>query len=176
VGQQEYVVERALLMRGIPVGGTLALVDGTLRWTRSKAGALGIILDKGPPELHAWLGDIVARKDGRKLPWTEIILCSLAWGLLFPLFLARPSLWLGPFNLVLMGFTGGYRHTLEIRTDQGFFYFSVRDVDSWLAAIIKAARVHGAGTPVSSALQEEPRGSRLTFQVGSRITGAKVGS
>jgi hypothetical protein len=140
-------------MRGIGVGGDLALVGPNLRWKRSKYGALGLVIDKGPSELDIWLGDLVALKNGRKLPWTEIVLSLLALTFM-PLLLLRPTLWLGALNLILMAFNGCYRHTLEIRTQRGTFNFAVKSIDDWLAHILDAARTHNAGSPVMPGAKE----------------------
>jgi hypothetical protein len=146
--------ERALLMRGVPVGGELRLAEANLSWTRSKAESFGIILDKGPAKIDVWLGDIVALKDGRRPAWTEIILCTILWGFILPFLLLRPSIWLGPFDILLMTFTGGFRRTLEVRTQKETFYFSVKSVDRWLSALDEAAKRHNAGSPVINPVKE----------------------
>jgi hypothetical protein len=161
-GYEKNMRERALLMRGIAVGGDLALVGANLQWRRSKYGALGLVLDKGPARLDIWLGDLIAIEAGRKVPWTEVILSLLTWGLIIPALLLRPTLWLGPFNLLLMAFNGSYRRTLEIRTLDGTFHFSVKSPDEWLQHLEDSARNHGAGSPVITRRAEAPN---LTPQV-----------
>jgi hypothetical protein len=69
-------------------------------------------------------------------------------GILLVLAAMRPYLLLGPLNLVLMFVTGSFRKTLEVRTLEGTFYFSVRNVGAWLESCAKAAQAHGLPSPL----------------------------
>ena len=147
--------EKAMLMLGIPVGGMLTLAEGKLTWKRSLWASFGAILDKGPPSLEVGLDECAAAPGGRRPPWTEVVLSILGWGLLIPVVTLRPSLWLGPLNLILLVLTGSFRQTIKVETSTDAYYFAVKDVQGWLQGLaaheprvqIERGRVEQARTP-----------------------------
>jgi hypothetical protein len=138
--------EKAMLMLGIGVGGTLTLADGRLIWNRSLWASLGGIFDKGPPSLELPLEACRAAPGPRRPPWSEVILSFLAGGLIIPLITLRPGLWLGPFNLIALLLTGSFRKTMAVWTAEDIYNFSVKDVSLWLQDIDRAKRLSGGTT------------------------------
>jgi micrococcal nuclease len=128
--------EKAMLMLGIPVGGTLTLADGKLMWKRSRWSSPGAIFEKGPAWLEVDVEKAAVVPGGRRVPWTELILSLLGpISPIFALILFRFSLCLGPLNLIILLLAGGFRKTLEIQTSSGLYHFAVKDTQSWLQEI-----------------------------------------
>jgi micrococcal nuclease len=128
--------EKAMLMIGIPVGGTLTLADGKLTWKRSRWSSLGAIFEKGPAWLEIDVETATVVSGGRRVPWTELILSitgPIGW--LIALILFRFSLCLGPLNLIVLLLAGGFRKTLQVETSTGVYHFAVKHTEPWLSEI-----------------------------------------
>jgi micrococcal nuclease len=128
--------EKAMLMLGIPVGGTLTLADGRLMWKRSRWSSPGAIFEKGPTWLEVDVEKATVVSGGRRVPWTELILSLLGpISPIFALILFRFSLCLGPLNLIVLLLAGGFRKTIQIQTSSGLYHFAVKDTQPWLEEI-----------------------------------------
>ncbi len=128
--------EKAMLMLGIPVGGTLTLAGGKLMWKRSRWSSFGAIFEKGPASLEVDVEKCTVVAGGRRVPWTELILSLI--GPLSPiiaLIILRPSLCLGPLNLMVLPLAGAFRKTIEVQTSTDVYHFAVKDVQGWLEVI-----------------------------------------
>lgn len=127
--------EKAMLMLGIPVGGTLTLAHGKLSWKRSRWSSFGAIFERGPSWLEIDVDRCTVAAGGRRIPWTEVILSFIGISGIIAVITLRFSLFLGWFNFIALLLAGAFRKTIRVETSTGVYHFAVRDAKAWLEVI-----------------------------------------
>lgn len=123
--------ERALMMAGVAVGGTLTLTNQRLVWCRSRWSSLAFV-DWGRQLLQVELATSACARNAWRFPGWDVFL-SLCGpspvGIIGAIITSRFGILLGLINLVGLLLAGAFRRTLSVRFRDGEFYFVVQDLD-----------------------------------------------